>query len=53
MTLPINNLDVSVGDKPAVKGLTLDVPAGEAHAITGLDRGIIEKSGLIRLSRTF
>jgi Fe-S cluster assembly ATP-binding protein len=33
--LNINNLHVSVGDKPILKGLTLDVPAGEVHAIMG------------------
>ena len=33
--LKINNLNVSVGDKPILKGLTLDVPAGEVHAIMG------------------
>ena len=33
--LKINNLHVSVGDKPILKGLTLDVPAGEVHAIMG------------------
>lgn len=33
--LNISNLHVSVGDKPILKGLTLDVPAGEVHAIMG------------------
>ncbi|GAA0637700.1 Fe-S cluster assembly ATPase SufC [Brevundimonas lenta] len=33
--LKINNLRVSVGDKPILKGLTLDVPAGEVHAVMG------------------
>ncbi len=33
--LSINNLHASVGDKPILKGLTLDVPAGEVHAIMG------------------
>ncbi|RZJ43317.1 MAG: ATP-binding cassette domain-containing protein, partial [Brevundimonas sp.] len=33
--LQINNLHVSVGDKPILKGLTLDVPAGEVHAVMG------------------
>jgi Fe-S cluster assembly ATP-binding protein len=33
--LSITNLHVSVGDKPILKGLTLDVPAGEVHAIMG------------------
>ncbi len=33
--LKIENLHVSVGNKPILKGLTLDVPAGEVHAIMG------------------
>ena len=33
--LSITNLHASVGDKPILKGLTLDVPAGEVHAIMG------------------
>jgi|GEM_PF-4890547 len=33
--LYISNLHVSVGDKPILNGLTLDVPAGEAHAVMG------------------
>lgn len=33
--LSISNLHVSVGDKPILKGLTLNVPAGEVHAIMG------------------
>lgn len=33
--LKINNLHVSVADKPILKGLTLDVPAGEVHAVMG------------------
>ena len=33
--LSITNLHVAVGDKPILKGLTLDVPAGEVHAIMG------------------
>lgn len=33
--LSISNLHVSVGDKPILKGLTLEVPAGEVHAIMG------------------
>jgi Fe-S cluster assembly ATP-binding protein len=33
--LSISNLHVSVGDKPILRGLTLDVPAGEVHAIMG------------------
>ena len=31
----IQDLHASVGDKPIIKGLTLDVPAGEVHAIMG------------------
>ena len=33
--LSISNLHVSVGDKPILKGLTLEVPAGEVHAVMG------------------
>ncbi|HRO34509.1 MAG TPA: Fe-S cluster assembly ATPase SufC [Brevundimonas sp.] len=33
--LNISNLHVSVGEKPILKGLTLDVPAGEVHAVMG------------------
>lgn len=33
--LSISNLQVAVGDKPILKGLTLDVPAGDAPAIMG------------------
>jgi Fe-S cluster assembly ATP-binding protein len=33
--LSIDNLQVSVGDKPILKGLTLQVPAGEVHAVMG------------------
>jgi Fe-S cluster assembly ATP-binding protein len=33
--LTITDLHASVGDKPILKGLTLDVPAGEIHAIMG------------------
>jgi len=33
--LSITNLHATVGDKPILKGLTLDVPAGEVHAIMG------------------
>ncbi len=33
--LSINNLHATVGDKPIIKGLTLEVPAGEVHAIMG------------------
>ncbi len=33
--LSISNLHANVGDKPILKGLTLNVPAGEVHAIMG------------------
>jgi Fe-S cluster assembly ATP-binding protein len=33
--LSVKNLQVSVGEKPILKGLTLDVPAGEVHAVMG------------------
>lgn len=33
--LQINNLHVNVADKEVVKGLSLEVPAGEVHAIMG------------------
>ena len=33
--LSIQNLSVSVADKPILNGLTLDIPAGEVHAIMG------------------
>jgi Fe-S cluster assembly ATP-binding protein len=33
--LNINNLQVEVGGTPIIKGLTLQVPAGEVHAIMG------------------
>ena len=33
--LNINNLHVSLDNKPLLKGLTLDVPAGEVHAVMG------------------
>ena len=33
--LKIENLHASVGDKPIIKGIDLDVPAGEVHAIMG------------------
>jgi len=33
--LSISNLHVSVADTPILKGLTLDVPAGEVHAVMG------------------
>jgi Fe-S cluster assembly ATP-binding protein len=33
--LKIENLHATVGDKPILKGLSLEVPAGEIHAIMG------------------
>ena len=33
--LSIKDLHVSIGDKEIIKGLSLDVPAGEVHAIMG------------------
>jgi Fe-S cluster assembly ATP-binding protein len=33
--LSIKNLHASVADKPILKGLTLDLPAGEVHAVMG------------------
>lgn len=33
--LTVKNLHASIDDKPILKGLTLDVPAGEVHAIMG------------------
>ena len=33
--LSISNLHVAVGDTPILKGLTLDVPAGEMNAVRG------------------
>jgi len=33
--LSIQNIPVSIGGKPIIDGLTLDVPAGEVHAIMG------------------
>lgn len=33
--LSIQNLHASIADKPIIKGLSLDVPAGEVHAIMG------------------
>ncbi|MFN3858206.1 MAG: Fe-S cluster assembly ATPase SufC [Caulobacter sp.] len=33
--LSIQNLHATVADKPIIKGLTLEVPAGEVHAIMG------------------
>jgi Fe-S cluster assembly ATP-binding protein len=34
-SLSIRNLHASIGDKPILKGLTLDIPKGEVHAIMG------------------
>ena len=36
-SLAIKDLCVSIGDKPIVKGLNLEVPKGEVHAIMGLN----------------
>jgi Fe-S cluster assembly ATP-binding protein len=33
--LSISNLQVAVGDKPILKGLSLEVPTGEVHAVMG------------------
>jgi Fe-S cluster assembly ATP-binding protein len=33
--LSVKNLHASVGDKPILKGLSLDVPTGQVHAIMG------------------
>ena len=33
--LSISNLHVTVGEKPILKGLSLEVPAGEVHAVMG------------------
>ena len=33
--LSISNLHAEIDGKPILKGLTLDVPAGEVHAIMG------------------
>ncbi len=37
MSLKIENLHVSIGEKPIVRGLTLEVKKGEVHAIMGLN----------------
>lgn len=34
-TLSIQNLHASIGDKPILRGLTLEIPQGEVHAIMG------------------
>ncbi|MBV9127214.1 MAG: ATP-binding cassette domain-containing protein, partial [Verrucomicrobia bacterium] len=36
-SLSIQDLRVSIGDSEIVKGLTLEVPCGEVHAIMGLN----------------
>jgi Fe-S cluster assembly ATP-binding protein len=33
--LNISNLHVTVGEKPILRGLSLDIPAGEVHAVMG------------------
>ena len=33
--LSINNLYVTVGEKPILRGLSLEIPAGEVHAVMG------------------
>ncbi len=33
--LSIHDLNASIGDKPILKGISLEVPAGEIHAIMG------------------
>src|ERR1700712_5171933 len=33
--LSIQNLRVSIGEKEIIKGLSLDIPAGEVHAVMG------------------
>ena len=33
--LSVQNLHVAIGDKPILRGLSLDVPAGEVHAVMG------------------
>jgi len=33
--LSISNLHVAIGDKPILKGLALDVPAGEVPVLVG------------------
>ena len=35
MKLEIQDLNVSIGDKPILKGLNLDLPKGQVHAIMG------------------
>ena len=38
MMLKITDLHATVGGKEILKGLSLDVPAGEVHAIMGAER---------------
>lgn len=35
ITLSIRNLSVTIDDKPVLKGISLDIPRGEIHAIMG------------------
>jgi len=35
MSLEINNLNVNIGDKPILKDFSLEIPAGEVHAVMG------------------
>ena len=35
MSIEINDLKVSIGDQPIIKGLNLTLPKGEVHAIMG------------------
>ena len=37
MSLKIDNLHVSIGEKPIVRGLTLEIKPGEVHAIMGVN----------------
>ncbi len=37
MSLKIDNLHVSIGEKPIVRGLTLEIQPGEVHAIMGVN----------------
>jgi Fe-S cluster assembly ATP-binding protein len=43
--LSISKLSVSVSDKPILKGLTLDIPAGQVHAIMGPNGAVSCYSG--------
>src|SRR3712207_626692 len=33
--LSVTNLHVAVGDKPILRGLSLEIPAGQVHAVMG------------------